>query len=174
MGLVAAWREAEAHRQRVASYAGLLLEEPAAADVAWLASVTGDLSRARHELRLLRCALGVMVAEQDALADRTAADVIYHLGLPIRMGQPEARAGWAERWRHYTDALGRRGTREEASVRLARVLFASVDVGTPAEEELRVAAARITHLRGVLNDALRSVFGQVTLPDDLPPSAIRR
>ena len=174
MGLVAAWREAEAHRQRVARYAEVLLEEPAASDVAWLASVTGDLSRARHELRLLRCALGVMVAEQDALADRTSAEVVYHLGLPIRMGEPEAREGWAVRWRHYADALGRRGTRDAASVRLARVLFASMDVSATADEELQVAAARITDLRGVLNDALRSVFGQVTLPDDLPPSAVRR
>lgn len=174
MGLVASWREEQQQRQRVARYAAVLLREPAPADIAWLVSLTGDLPRARHELRLLRCALGVMVAEQDALADRTAADVAHHLGLPVRTAQPEMREGWAMRWRAYTDALGARGTRDGAAQRLARTLLASAGVDTPPAQEIEAAATRITDLRGELNEALRATFGQVALPEDLPPSAVRR
>ena len=171
---MASWREGEANRQRVNRYVDVLLEEPAAADVAWLASLTGDLPRARHELRLLRCAMGVLVAEQDALADRTAADVVRQLGLPIRVGQPERREGWARRWREYAEASSRRGTSDVVSHRLARVLFSSAGHRAPAAEDVLAAAVRIADLRTALNEALRSIVGQVRLPDDIQPSAIGR
>src|SRR5688572_18073272 len=55
--------------------------EPSAAEVAWLArdATRGDTDHAQWELRYLRRALGILVAQRDALDDRTASEALRAL-----------------------------------------------------------------------------------------------
>jgi hypothetical protein len=75
------FREDRARLGRSAAYADLLMQEPPASDVDWLAhaATRGDLDHARWELRYLRRAAGILVAQRDALEDRTHSDVLRAL-----------------------------------------------------------------------------------------------
>src|SRR5258708_38733938 len=55
--------------------------EPAAADIDWLATdaTRGDVDHAQWELRYLRRALGILVAQRDALDDRTPSEALRAL-----------------------------------------------------------------------------------------------
>ena len=58
-----------------------LMSEPGPDDVDWLATraTRGDIDHARWELRYLRRALGVLVAQRDSLDDRTPSEVLRAL-----------------------------------------------------------------------------------------------
>src|SRR5919199_2437945 len=81
MPLFARWRAERDLRRRSAAYVATLLQEPSEADAAWLAQVAtrGDLDHARWELRYARRAVGLLVAERDALDDRTGSAVAHAL-----------------------------------------------------------------------------------------------
>jgi hypothetical protein len=156
-----------------------LLEEPADADVQWLASVAtgGDIDRARWELRYARRALGLLVAQRDALDDRTgsavAREVLEALASDRNVGAGMARLAerqFNHRLRGYSEALGVRGT-TSAGARLGRALFSSAGLSRPmADDDVRRAGALLERYLAAANASLREVFGAASLPEHVPPS----
>src|SRR3954463_8571982 len=71
------WRQDRELQRRSDGYVTVLMREPATDDVAWLArsATKGDADHARWELRYARRALGLIVAQRDALDDKTGSVV---------------------------------------------------------------------------------------------------
>lgn len=176
MGMLAEWRASRERRRRAARYLDALLVPPDAADVEWLASKGSSRELAVRELEFARRAVGLIVAERDALDDRTASDVAHQLaGVVAREARerPELGRAWAERWRTYTATLAVRGDGEAPAARLARVLLGSIGVTRPTTEEMVRATQILLGVRTRANEALRAVFGVASLPEDVRPSALR-
>lgn len=175
MGLWTEWQAARERRRRVESYVGRMLREPDEAIVQMLEGVAGT-TLARRELRFALLAIGLIVAERDALDDQTAADVSHQLQ-PLLAAEarrdPEVGRLWPERWRAYSAALALRGSPEPPAVRLARVLLEGVQVSSPTTEQLERTTHFVLENRAALNEALRAVFGAASLPEDIRPSALR-
>jgi hypothetical protein len=176
MGFWADWQASRVRRQRVEGYLSHLLREPDMAPLQWLTLRAGSADVARRELVFARRAIGLIVAERDALDDRTAADVAHKLA-PVVAAEArcDAAAGplWAERWRAYTAALAVRGKSESPAARLARVLLSGVGITEPTADELELTTAYVHDTRANLNEQLRLAFGAASLPDDVRPSALR-
>ena len=175
------WREDRALRRRAAGYVRELEREPDEADVRWLAdhATGGDMDHARWELRYARRALGLIVAERDALDDRTASAVARELqeslarDRHVSAGKLEvARQQLNERLRRYGDALLHRGDGTSGE-RLGRALV-GFSGAAPASFGL---VSRSGELLGAYvadaNESLRRQFGEAHLPEDVPPSAVR-
>lgn len=176
MHLWAEWRAQRERNRRASVYLQQLLRPPETADLAWLASVGVQESVARRELAFATRALGLIVAERDALDDRTAADVAHQLAPVIRReatGDYDRGREWGVRWRAYTAAMAIRGNVEAPAARLARVLLAGAGLVDPSGEQLKRATDFVMTTRGAANMALRDVFGAAALPDDIRPSALR-
>lgn len=176
MGFWADWQAARARRQRVGVYLNHLLREPDAVTLQWLAVCAGNEQVARRELAFARRAIGLIVAERDALDDRTAADVAHQLAPVVAAeAQRDAETGrlWAARWRAYTAALAVRGNPESPPARLARVLLAGVGLAEPVADDLLKGTAYVQDTRALLNEQLRVAFGAASLPEDIRPSALR-
>src|SRR5258708_35685918 len=75
MPVVGRWRDERDLGKKVASYVASLMREPEDADVEWLtrAATKGDADHARWELRYARRAVGLIVAQRDALDDKTGS-----------------------------------------------------------------------------------------------------
>ncbi len=176
MGLWADWRAQRERSRRASTYLGRLLRAPEPVDVTWLASIGVPDAIAVREVTFAKRAIGLIVAERDALDDRTASDVAHQLAPVISR---ESRAAvdrgreWGERWRAYTAALAVRGNVETPATRLGRVLLAGAGIGAPSTEQLLRATQFVLNTRSEANVALRDVFGVATLPDDVRPSALR-
>lgn len=176
MGLWLEWRAQRERTRRASTYLGQMLRTPEPADVAWLQSVGVPESVACRELIFAKRAIGLIVAERDALDDRTASVVARQLAPVVSR---EARASielgreWGERWRAYTAALAVRGNLEAPATRLARVLLAGAGIGEPSRDQLARATQFVNDTRAAANVALRDVFGVATLPEDIRPSALR-
>lgn len=176
MGMLGEWRATRERRRLAATYLHALLSAAEPADTQWLASVSGDANVAQRELTFARRALALIVAERDALDDRTASDVAHEL---TSVTEQEARrdqsAGkaWPVRWRAYTDAFAVRGATEAPAVRLARVMLAGAGVAEPSPELLARATQCVHAIRAKANESLRAAFGVASLPDDVRPSAMR-
>jgi hypothetical protein len=176
MSLIGEWRASRERRQRAERYLSALLAPTDAPDVDWLASLTGDRDRAVLELALARRAVGLIVAERDALDDQTASDVAHALLAVVdaeARRSREAGPAWHARWRAYTAALAVRGQLEAPATRLGRVLLEGAGVAEPTADALDRAAQFISSHRARANEALRSAFGVASLPDDVRPSALR-
>ena len=176
MGMLATWRAARDRRRRSAAYLDALLHAPDPADVAWLATLAGGSALAGRELVFARRAVGLIVAERDALDDRTASDVAHQLAVVVdreARETPDMGRAWAERWRAYTAALAVRGDAEAPATRLARVLLAGAGVPEPSADVLARATQFVIATRTRANEALRAVFGVASLPEDVRPSAMR-
>jgi hypothetical protein len=176
MGLIGEWRASRERRQRAERYLSALLAPPDASDVDWLAALNGNRERAMQELAFARRAVGLIVAERDALDDRTASDVTHALIAVVdaeSRRSPTAAPDWASRWRAYTAALAVRGQVDTPAVRLGRVLLEGAGVSHPDAETLDRAAQFIGSHRARANEALRDAFGVASLPDDVRPSALR-
>lgn len=175
MGIWADWQAMRVRRHRVEGYLNHLLREPDAADVDWLSTAAGDRAAAVRELIFARRALGLIVAERDALDDRTAADVAHQLA-PLVSAEsrrdPAFGSEWADRWRAYTAALAVRGNPETPAVRLARVLLGGVRLTEPSAELLQRTTQFVQETRSSLNEHLRTAFGAASLPEDVRPSAL--
>src|SRR3954466_1927208 len=63
--------------RKAESYVATLMREPADDDVSWLSrsATKGDADHARWELRYARRALGLIIAQRDALDDKTGSVV---------------------------------------------------------------------------------------------------
>lgn len=175
MGMWGEWRASRERRLRAEQYLGTVLREPPAAELQWLQSLGIPSQRAMQELRFCRRAIGLIVAERDALDDRTAADVA-HLLAPVIAGEgrrdPAHGDAWAERWRAYTAALAVRGSTESPAVRLARVMLAALGLPEPMPEVLQHATRYVMETRGQCNESLRAAYGVATLPEDVKPSTL--
>jgi hypothetical protein len=161
-----------------------LQAEPAEVDVAWLAALMlrRDDDHARWEWRYARLALGVLVAERDALNDRIAQEVAQAvLGsfardpniaadrLDVAQGQYQARLA------AYRAAMAKKDGREALDARLAREIltFAGAITGDHAGAIARAGGV----LAGMMleaAEALRTAYGTATLPDDVAPSKAGR
>ena len=174
MGLIGEWRASRDRRHRAERYLSGLLTPPDAPDVDWLASLTGDRNRATQELVFARRAVGLIVAERDALDDQTASDVAHALTAVVDAeARRTAGSAWVPRWRAYSAALAVRGQVEAPATRLGRVLLEAAGVSQPDTAALERATQFMLSHRARANEALRAVFGVASLPEDVRPSAMR-
>lgn len=194
MALFARWRAERDLRRRSLAYVASLLEEPTDADARWLAQAAtrGDLDHARWELRYARRAVGLIVAQRDALDDRTGSSVGRALAeaferdpniaadrLAVARHQFNARLG------AYRDVLtsrppavrtaAPRPAGAQTQTRLGQILlaFAGGPVGPNASEVPRAGEIVTSYIDGA-HEALRKAFGAASLPEDVTPSALLR
>jgi hypothetical protein len=192
MSLWREWLAKRALRVRARSYVEALCAEPAAEDVAWLAAngTGGDADHARWELRYARRAVGLVVAEREALDDRTGSSVGRELAaaferdpniaadrLPVARHQFNARLG------AYRDVLTSRPPAARSTTprpagsqiqtRLGQILlaFAGGPVGLQAQEVAR-GGEIIAGYIDASHEALRDAFGAASLPENVTPSAL--
>jgi hypothetical protein len=168
---------------RSGSYADVLMLEPPGVDVDWLTrtATRGDVDHARWELRYLRRAVGIFVAQRDALDDRTHSEVLRVLikrmerdpHVDAKLRELAARQ-FNARMSAYRDAFTSRGHGAPA-VRVAQNLLAFS--GGPiraADPIVQHGAGLVSALLATCNEALRQAFGTVELPGDIAPSALTR
>lgn len=183
MRLFRSFRDDRAFLRKSSGYAAGLMLEPAEADVDWLseAATRGDADHARWELRYLRRALGVLVAQRDALDDRTASESLRALLHRMEKDQNVdgelrelAERQFNARLSAYRDAFTSRGL-GSAAVRVGQNLLA-FSGGPIRAEHPAVArgAAVVNEYLASANAALRENFGSAELPEDFAPSALRR
>lgn len=176
MGLWADWQASRARKHRVEVYLNHLTREAEAPSQAWLTAACGSAAVAARELAFARRAIGLIVAERDALDDQTAADVAHHLAPAVAAeARRNAETGrlWVERWRSYTAALAVRGSQDTPAARLARVLLEGAGVSHPSVDQVAVGTTFVQETRAALNEQLRAAFGAASLPEDIRPSALR-
>lgn len=182
-GFLADWRSTRRLQRAAGTYVDGLLEEPAEDDVSWLAScaTAGDRDRARWELRYVRRAIGLLVAERESVSDRTASAVAHALGDALDSDRHVGKGmtGLVERQfnarlRYYADALASRADEATSAERMGRALLLTAGAMRVADDDRhrasRVAASYLDHA----SERLRAAFGVVALPDDVPPSAAGR
>ena len=194
MPLFARWRAERDLRRRSAAYVATLFEEPSDTEARWLADTAtkGDVDHARWELRYARRAVGLIVAQRDALDDRTGSSVGRALAdafqrdpnvasdrLAVARHQFNARLG------AYRDVLtskppAARTTAQgpaaaPTQTRLGQILlaFAGGPVATSSREVAR-AGEIVTAYIEAAHESLRSAFGAASLPEDVSPSALLR
>ncbi|MEO5813832.1 MAG: hypothetical protein ABIT20_00995 [Gemmatimonadaceae bacterium] len=183
MRLFRSFRDDRALLRRSAEYAAALMQEPAEADVEWLSTVAtrGDRDHAQWELRYLRRALGILVAQRDALDDRTPSEVLRALlhrmqkdhnvdGELIDLAERQFNA----RLSAYRDAFTSRG-HGTPSTRVAQNLLAFSGGPIRAEDPaVKRGAALVSEQLATANAVLRESFGAAQLPEDVAPSKVAR
>jgi len=173
------WRIERQQQRHADAYVAALLREPSDGDVAWLAraATRGDEDHARWELRYARRSIGLLVAQRDALDDRTASLVAQVLGAAFETDQhiDQGRFGLVERQFNarlsaYRDAIAARTA--DTSTRLGQTLLAfSGGSFRDVDETVRRAGDVVAGYESEANEALRSAFGIAVLPEHVPPSA---
>jgi hypothetical protein len=180
MALFKEWRAARQLQRKAEQFVQTILAEPAPEDASWLAraATRGDEDHARWELRYARRAIGLLVAQRDALDDRTGSLVARALTDAFdrderidRDRRDLADRQFNARLSAYRDALGARVS--DASVRLGQTLlafsggsFREVDANVKRAGEVLDAYVKEA------NETLRTVFGAAALPEHVPPSAM--
>ena len=180
MPLFQRWRAERQLHRKADQYVAALLEEPSDADVTWLArtATRGDSDHARWELRYARRAIGLLVAQRDALDDRTGSIVAravtdaFERDENIDRDRRElAERQFNARLSAYRDALGARLA--DSSARLGQTLLAfSGGSFREVDENVRRAGDVLATYEKDANEALRSIFGTAALPEHIPPSAL--
>jgi hypothetical protein len=180
MTLFKEWRAARQLQRKADQFVGVLSSEPAAADVTWLAQAAtrGDEDHSRWELRYARRAIGLLIAQRDALDDRTGSLVGRALGEAFDRDQridPDRRdlaeRQFNARLSAYRDALGARVS--DSAVRLGQTLLAFAGGSfRDVDDKVRRAGEIVDGYVKEANEALRSVFGAASLPEHVPPSAL--
>jgi hypothetical protein len=181
--LFRSFRDDRALLRKSAEFASVLMAEPASSDVEWLSSVAtrGDVDHARWELRYLRRSIGFLVAQRDALDDRTPSEVLRAL---LHRMQKDANVDpslreLAERQFNarlgaYRDAFTSRGHGTPA-LRLAQNMLAFAGGPIRADDPVVQRGAEIVaETISRANESLRESFGSVDLPEDVSPSRIAR
>ena len=174
------WRAARQLQRKAEQFVAQVIAEPSPSDVAWLATsaTKGDEDHARWELRYARRAMGLLVAQRDALDDRTGSLVAAALGDAFqrddRVGTDRrelAERQFNARLSAYRDAMGARIS--DASARLGQTLLAFAGGSfKDVDDNVRRAGNVVDGYAKEANEALRSVFGTATLPENVPPSAL--
>ena len=183
MRLFRSFRDDRALVRRSAAFAAELMREPSAEDVEWLAreATRGDTDHARWELRYVRRSIGILVAQRDALDDRTPSEVLR--ALLHRMHKDpnvdDALRDLAERQFNarlsaYRDAFTSRGHGTPA-LRVAQNLLAFAGGPIRSDDPVVLRGAElVADSLASANDALRSTFGAAQLPEDVAPSTLAR
>lgn len=179
-----AWKAERERLRRASQYIARVRHEPAGTDVRWLAdaAANGDEDHALWELRYARQALGLLVAQRDSLDDQTAADAAHALSDAMARDERVAldkrellERQFNERLSAYRDAMHLRGGTALAAERLGRVLLAfSSDGARTAGSPLAYAIELLQRYATEANAALREIYGEVKLPEDVPPSVLRQ
>jgi hypothetical protein len=171
-------RDAEQRRRAVQAYVADASTEPEEADVQWLASIIGDgdMDRARWEFRYARRAFALLVAERDALDDRTGSLVSREMRQALQMDRSVAAGMVAlaerqlnQRLAYFRNVFSERSATEPADARLARVFLDRLGVRDVSGNVGR-ASTIIRKYIDASQDALRSAFGVAAVPEDQPPS----
>ncbi|MGH7678304.1 MAG: hypothetical protein ACRENU_07550, partial [Gemmatimonadaceae bacterium] len=140
----------------------------------------GDDDHARWELRYARRAIGLLIAQRDALDDRTGSVVGRAVSEAFdaderidRDRRDLAERQFNARLSAYRDALGARVP--DSSVRLGQTLLAfSGGSFRDVDEKVRRAGEIVEAYMKEANETLRSVFGTAALPEHVPPSALAK
>lgn len=179
----AAWRSERERQRRALALVGALRAEPDGEDVVWLAdaAANGDQDHARWELRYARAALGLLVAQRDALDDRTAAEVAAALSDSFehdpRIAEDRrdlALSQFNERLLGYREALAVRGGPVTPADAAGRCLLAFASDGArTAGSPLAYAIELLTRYAEEAAELLRRTYGEAKLPEDVPPSVLR-
>ena len=180
MALFKEWRAARQLQRKANQFVSAILEEPEQDDVAWLArtATRGDEDHARWELRYARHAIGLLVAQRDALDDRTGSIVARALTEAFdrderidRDRRDLAERQFTARLSAYRDALGARVA--DSALRLGQTLLAfSGGSFRDMDDNVRRAGDVLSRYEKSANESLREVFGTATLPEHVPPSAV--
>ena len=180
MALFKEWRAARQLQRKANQYVTALAGEPDHGDVVWLsqAATRGDEDHARWELRYARRAIGLLIAQRDALDDRTGSLVARALSEAFESDEriDHDRRDLAERQFNarlsaYRDALGARVP--DSAVRLGQTLLAfSGGSFRDIDANVRRAGDIVSTYVKEANEELRSVFGTAALPEHVPPSAM--
>jgi hypothetical protein len=175
------WRSEWQRRRGLASYVAALMTEPDAGDVSWLADAAceGDQDRARWELRYARRALGLVVAQRDALDDRTPSLVSRELATAVQSDRNVAPAmlkmaerQFNDRLSIYRDVLTSRAAVEGSGARLGRTLLQISGTRRASDEMVARGGEILARYVDEANEALRHAFGAPSLPEDRPPSQV--
>ena len=180
MALFREWRETRQLQRKATQFVDEVTNEPSATDVSWLAQIAtrGDEDHARWELRYARRAIGLLIAQRDALDDRTGSLVARALSEAFDRDEriDHDRRALAERQFNarlsaYRDALSARVA--DSSSRLGQTLLAfSGGSFRELDENVRRAGELLNGYVKESNEALRRVFGVAVLPEHVPPSAL--
>ena len=171
-------KAAEQRRRAALAYVADASSEPDESDVTWLAAAAGDgdVDRARWELRYARRAFALLVAERDALDDRTGQLVAREMRQALQMDRSVAAGmvGLAERQMnqrlaYFRTSFSERPGSESTDARLARVFLDRIGVRDVSGNVSR-AATIIRRYIEASQDALRAAFGVAEVPEDQPPS----
>ena len=179
MRLFRSFRDNSALLRRSAAYAATLMEDPAAADVDWLATdaTRGDVDHAQWELRYLKRALGILVAQRDSLDDRTPSEVLRALlhrmqkdrNIDVELHDLAERQ-FNARMSAYRDAFTSRG-HGSPTLRVAQNLFAFAGGPIRADDPaVQRGAQLVAEYLAASNAALQAAFGRAQLAEDIPPS----
>lgn len=179
-----AWRK-ERERTRLAGVmAAGLRREPEGTDVVWLAEAAcdGDQDHARWELRYARAALGLLLAQRDALDDRTAAEIAAALTATFEEDpriaadrRDLAAQQFNERLLGYREAMQLRGGPITAQDAMGRCLLAFASDGArTAGAPLAYAIELLERYADQAAALLRTTYGEAQLPEDVPPSVLRK
>ena len=181
-GLLANWVSGWKLRRGTRQYVASLYLEPDDGDVQWLATsgTGGDADRARWELRYARRALGLLVAERDALDDRTGSMVSRELRAAMSVDRNiaadmvrVAERQFNDRLGTYREVLTARHADESMKTRLGRALLrAAKPDAMPQPNAVERAGEILVSFLDVANESLRGAFGAASLPQDQPPSAL--
>jgi hypothetical protein len=183
MALLDRWRAERDAGRKAGKFAETLFREPDSADVQWLASVAtrGDIDHAQWELRYARRALGLIVAQRDALDDRTASIVAREIADMFARDRNVA-AGMVEtaerqfnaRLSAYRDGLAAKAG-VPTPIRMGQTLIAFAGGSFKLKDANIVRAGDLLEAYlAEANEALRESFGAAALPENVPPSAIGR
>jgi hypothetical protein len=180
MALFKQWRAARQLQRKADQFVAAVVVEPSADDVTWLAraATRGDEDHARWELRYARRAIGLLVAQRDALDDRTGSLVGRALSEAFERDEriDRDRRELAERQFNarlsaYRDALGARVP--DSAIRLGQTLLAfSGGSFREIDANVRRAGDVLGAYEKEANETLRAVFGTAALPEHIPPSAM--
>jgi hypothetical protein len=176
------WRQDRELERKTTTYVASLMREPEESDVQWLAksATKGDVDHARWELRYARRALGLIVAQRDALDDKTGSAVAHAIADAMARDRSVdattielAERQFNARISAYRDGLDSRGSGTPVGTRLGQTLFAFAGGAfRDAKEDVARAGDLLTTYAAESNDALRAAFGTAQLPENIPPSAI--
>jgi hypothetical protein len=181
MALFDRWRAERDAGRKAATFVEALFRDPDHADVEWLAGAAthGDIDHAQWELRYARRALGLIVAQRDALDDRTASIVareiadLFARDRNVAAGMVEtAERQFNARLSAYRDGLNAKAG-VPTPIRMGQTLFAFAGGSFKLKDANIIRAGELlaTYLAEA-NEALRASFGAAELPENVPPSAM--
>lgn len=177
------WRDEHAIERRARAVARAALAEPDESDVRWLSErgTGGDEDHARWEWRYARRAFAIIVAQRDALDDRTGSVVASAIGFALARDpmidaskRGVAKRQFNDRLAGYSSILRDRDPSVPTSERLARALFGFSGTTDPTPADISRGGTALSAMLADANATLALHFGSANLPSDVAPSAIAR